>query len=112
MKRLAAFSAALCVCFTCVSPATALAGTNGQQLDVLSCQAHYIHVYGTNQNNYYYPPGRWFTLYGCGGHPINGWWWKGPMKIYAYNSAGAYLGVEYLTVPVSQSGDYYPAFLP
>jgi hypothetical protein len=112
MKRLAAFSVALCLCVACLGPGTALAGTNGQQLDVLSCQTHYIHVYGYNQNNYWNPDGWRFTLSGCGWHPINGMWWKGPMWIYAYNSAGKYLGVEYTRVPQSQPGNYYPAFLP
>jgi hypothetical protein len=82
-------------------PASAFAGTNGQEIEVFTHNSYSIQICGTNQNNNYVC-GAWNTPGYA--NPISGWWWKGTARIvycYGYNLTGCY-AVGYYNIPVSQ----------
>lgn len=93
-------------------PITALAGSNGQQLDFIDHIGIYsICLSGTNQNGVHIPqPGHnkpCFTTPNYGSNDINGWWWVGALAMDTYDGAGRYAGTYGTTVPRSQSPNYW-----
>jgi hypothetical protein len=81
-------------------------GTNGQQLEVRTL-AFSVKIKGTNQNGQ--------TVTHCFNTPnydteLTGWWWKGTITIWSYDSGGCRILLNEMTryVPTSFSGEYYP----
>jgi hypothetical protein len=94
---------ALCLTILGIAPTVALAGTNGQQVELYAPAEQSAQICGTNQynqqvchrGNITYP----WSL-------IKSWWWKGQVTISSYSSTSerGYLGTTTCQVPTSQTG--------
>lgn len=92
------------------SPATAVAGTNGQQVYVCSSHSGYVQLYGENQNNKYVTS-PWGYVQAGGCEALPNWWWKYTIKItFVRSTGGTY--VYSANVPVSQASNWFGVYLP
>lgn len=91
---------------TLATPVAALAGTNGQQINVYSPSQQSVKVCGYNQDNRYRCA--LFNTSGYGWGAIRGWWWQGMVNLYNFAdyNGGKYLGYTSCYVPVSQAGNW------
>ncbi|MFH1523625.1 MAG: hypothetical protein ABIF04_01555 [Chloroflexota bacterium] len=88
----------------------ASAGSNGQQISIYACKADRISIRGYNQNGQAQTKTFDKSTDSCGWYNITGWWWKGPVSVYAYY----YVTPEYpyyfgqnvrVQIPTSQSNN-------
>jgi hypothetical protein len=107
---LVAFLATLLLGITlALTPGTAKAGTNGQQLQVWTgLNSTKIVITGPNQNGQYVTYSFTCIKLGfCGLHRTTGWWWKGwvTIKVYRFNN---YNTCSVNVPPYYAGGNYYP----
>jgi hypothetical protein len=95
----------------------ALAGSNGQQIQVYACNASRVVIKGPNQSGNTVSYTLSTSTSGCGTFAISGWYWKGSVSITPYYSVSSeypYYGGQgfSVNVPISQSSNWYTVNVP
>lgn len=92
------------------TPAIALAGNNGQQLEFSSRLAYSVQVCGTNQYGNSICSPRWstpnYTTW------FANWWWVGATIIHEYDSNGRFFANCGGNVPKVQASDWLHVYCP
>ena len=106
--RTLAAAAGLAACV--LTPQTAQAGSNGQQIEVFSYGCWYSRLYGTNYQGNDADTGRFYLPY-YGANRLPNHWFKYTLHVYCYDRNGIELGYIHAEVPVSQSSNWYRVYI-
>ncbi len=111
MRRLRRLAGPLLIAMLlCLTPATAYAGSNGQQIHVYAAYtSNSVYISGTNQDNQ--PRQLCFGLPSIDNNWLWNFWWKFTTNLYFYTDGacgdfgGALLGFVETWIPPNQPGD-------